>query len=152
VKKFDAELLFVHSQQEWSLERAIDQAADVGAYETGWFSVLANSGFFGFLCYIALIVQFIRRPFLHLYRHGIQDQIGGINFISIYFTTMWCIFGWTFGAYPSFEIMLLIIANVAIYDQARERDRAQAQARARAAALAQSQPGAQAALTPATAG
>jgi len=151
VKKFDAELLFVHSQQEWSFERAIDQAADVGAYETGWFSVLANSGLFGFACYFALIVQFIRRPFLHLYQHGIKDQIGAISFISVYFTSMWSLFGWTFGAYPSFEIMLLIVANVAIYDQARERAQSQAQARAADDALAQSQTGPQPALTSATA-
>ncbi|HEY1169827.1 MAG TPA: hypothetical protein VGH19_00535 [Verrucomicrobiae bacterium] len=128
VKKFDAELLFVHSQQEWSFEHAIDQASDVGAYETGWFSVLANSGMFGFACYMALFMQFIGRPIAHLYRDGVKDVTGGICFISVYFTTMWLVFGWTFGAYPSFEIMLLIIANVAIYDAARERTRAGAEA------------------------
>lgn len=145
VKKFDAELLYVHSQQEWSFERAIDQAADVGAYETGWFSVLANSGLFGLAFYLALFAQFIRRPFLYLYQQGIKDQIGAISFISVYFTSMWFIFGWTFGAYPSFEIMLLIIANVAIYDQARERNQA------RAVAAAQPQPAAQPALATAAA-
>jgi hypothetical protein len=134
VKKFDAELVFVHSQQEWSLERAIESAADVGAYETGWFATLANTGLFGFACYLALIVQFIRRPFSYLYRHGVRGVIGGISFISIYYTSMWCIFGWTYGAYPSFEIMLLILANVSLYDHARE------QAQLRSAAAVPSQP------------
>jgi hypothetical protein len=135
VKKFDAELLFVHSQQEWSFERAIESAADVGSYETGWFATLANTGLFGFACYLALIIQFIRRPFAYLYRHGIHGVIGGISFISVYYTAMWCIFGWTYGAYPSFEIMLLILANVSLYDHAREQAQVDA-----AAAAAQPQP------------
>lgn len=137
VKKFDAELLFVHSQQEWSFERAIDAAVDVGAYETGWFATLANTGLFGLACYLALILQFIRRPLMHLFQSGVSDMVGAISFISIYYTSMWVIFGWTFGAYPSFEVMLLIVANVTIYDHAREQVRLRAEAAAAAAAQSQ---------------
>jgi len=142
VKKFDAELIFVHSQQEWSFERAIEMASDVGSYETGWFATLANTGIFGLACYLALIVQFIRRPFMYLLRHGVQGVMGGISFISVYYTSMWCLFGWTFGAYPSFEVMLLILANVSLYDHAREQAQLRTAAAAAAAAAAQPQPAA----------
>ncbi len=136
VRKFDTELLFVHSQQEWSFEHAVELAADVGAYEAGWFSVLANSGLFGFACYLALIVEFFRRPFLRIWRHGVKDIVGAACLVSLYYTSMWCIFGWTYGAYPSFELMLLVIANVAIYDENREQAARQAALAAREAAAA----------------
>ncbi|MCD6052721.1 MAG: hypothetical protein K0Q55_4143, partial [Verrucomicrobia bacterium] len=91
------------------------------------------TGLFGLACYLLLIVQFIRRPLLHLFQSGVRDMVGAISFISVYYTSMWVIFGWTFGAYPSFEVMLLIVANVTIYDHAREQVRLRAEAAAAAA-------------------
>jgi hypothetical protein len=119
VRKFDAELLFVYGQQEWSFERAVEQAADVGAYEAGWFSVLANTGLLGLAFYLALMIQLGYRPLIFIMRNGVNTMVGAVSFIAIYFTSMWLIFGWTFGAYPSFEVMVLLIANVALYDEAR---------------------------------
>jgi hypothetical protein len=121
VRKFDAELLFVYGQQEWSFERAVEQAADVGAYEAGWYAVLANTGLFGLMFYLALLIQLGYRATVFIMRNGIKDIVGATCFVGLYFASMWTAFGWTFGAYPSFEIMLLLLANVAIYDQAREQ-------------------------------
>jgi hypothetical protein len=132
VRKFDAELLFIYGQQEWSFERAVEQAADVGAYETGWFSVLANAGLLGLACYLGLLIQLGYRVITYIMRRGVNDIVGATCFVSLFFTSMWLLFGWTFGAYPSFEIMLLLLANVAIYDQARQ------EAQSAAAAVASS--------------
>lgn len=120
VKKFDTELLYIYGQQEWSFERAVEQAADVGAYEAGWFTVLANTGVIGLFCYLALLIQLGYSALVFVIRNGVKSLEGATSFIALYYSFMWLLFGWTFGAYPSFEIMLLLVANVAIYDRNRQ--------------------------------
>lgn len=121
VKKFDAELLYIHGQSEWMFERALDRAVDVGAYETGWFATLANTGLCGLVFYMALMIELLRRPLAYIIANGVPDYVGAFSFLGVYYTAMWFIFGWTYGAYPSFEIMLLVVANVACYDYARQK-------------------------------
>ena len=120
VKKYDTDLIFIYGQQEWSFDRAVEQSADVGAYEAGWFTVLANTGIIGLICYAALLIQLGYHAMVFIIRNGVNHVEGATCFIGLYFAGMWTIFGWTFGAYPSFEIMLLLVANVAIYDRNRQ--------------------------------
>jgi hypothetical protein len=116
IQRYDAEIGFIAGQQEVAFERALERATEVGAYETGWFSTLAITGVMGLGLYLALAWQYFRRPWEYLMRRGIAGPEGAFCFLGVFTMTMWFLFGWTYGGYPSFELVLLIVADVACGD------------------------------------
>lgn len=119
IRRFDAEVGYIHGQQEMAFERALEKATEVGAYETGWFSTLAITGAVGLGLYLWLGIRYMRRPWAYLRAHGVAGPEGAFCFLGVFTTVMWFAFGWTYGGYPSFELVLLMVADAACGDAAR---------------------------------
>ena len=135
IRRFDAEIGYIHGQQEMAFERALERATEVGAYETGWFSTLAITGVLGFGLYLGLLARYLRRPWEFLRKHGVRGPEGAFCFLGVFTAVMWFAFGWTYGGYPSFELVLLMVADAACGDAARVSVRAPAVARSEAVAV-----------------
>src|SRR5262249_24078588 len=94
----------------------IQSSADVGAFETSLWTLLAVLGAIGFALYLWLFVMLARDivPSLAGSRlRGPQYVIAawaGVAIISWFFTF------WLFGGYPSFELFLAILAKGMIED------------------------------------
>ncbi len=120
IRPFDENFFFAASRFEVdAFTLLIQSAADVGAYETGLWTVLAVTGLTGALLYAWLMLQLILR-LLPPIRAGITEGAG-------YVITVWAagaLISWfptcfLFGAYPSFEIFLGIVALGYVEDRRR---------------------------------
>lgn len=98
----------------WDMQ--IQAASDSGAYESGWFTVLASMGVVGLVLFISILWVLLKGPLVYLTKKGMQGYEGGICFLATYFVLTWFLFGWIYGGYPLIEIVFGIIANAALQD------------------------------------
>jgi hypothetical protein len=110
IKKFDYGFYWSSGFHEFDTEARISQASDLGAYETGWFSVLAITGLIGLALFCAAMFTFMKNAFLQLWREGLKDHRTAFSFLTLYSIAIWAVLGWTVGGYPSYELMLGAIA------------------------------------------
>ncbi len=103
-------------------ERALDNAANVGAFENGLFTVLSLTGLVGFALYAILFFQLIRRIF-SLRAIADQDDFGRtLTFYAICQGVIWVISCYFAGSWPSFELMILGITAVYLQERADEQE------------------------------
>ncbi|HEY8672009.1 MAG TPA: hypothetical protein VIL63_14290, partial [Terriglobales bacterium] len=97
-------------------------SADMGAYESGFWTVLAVTGAIGFVLYLVLLAQLFFRLYPRVYRSGIHDLPTGVGFWACLSIASWIAFCVPQGSYPSVEIFLSLLA-LAAYADAQEPKR-----------------------------
>ena len=97
-------------------------SADMGAYESGFWTVLAVTGLIGFGLYMFLLIDFFVRLFPRVWRSGIRDVPTAVGFWASLMIASWIIFCVPQGTYPSFEIFVAILA-LGAYADSPERGR-----------------------------
>ncbi|MDQ3116327.1 MAG: hypothetical protein M3Q86_06910 [Verrucomicrobiota bacterium] len=101
-------------------EDYLESSAKVGAYESGWWTVIAVTGLVGFLLYLVVLIYLLRRLLPILLREKVRDHRHAFAFMAVFGIIIWLGLGWTNGGFPSTEIMFGFLALLAIED-----DRAQ---------------------------
>ena len=102
-------------------EDFLASSAKVGAYESGWWTVIAVTGLVGIVCYLSVLFFLLRRLLPILWREKVRDYPHAFAFLAIFNTVIWLGLGWTNGGFPSTEIMFGFLAVFALDDQRRER-------------------------------
>lgn len=97
-------------------------SADMGAYESGFWTVLAVTGLIGLVLYLILLLQLFLRVFPRLWRFGIIDITTAVGFWAALLIASWIIFCVPQGTYPSFEIFVAILALAAYSDNPESRE------------------------------
>lgn len=91
-------------------------SADMGAYESGFWTVLAVTGLIGLCLYLWLLIQLFVRLFPRVWREGIVDLPTAVGFWACLMVSSWVIFCVPQGTYPSFEIFVSLLALAAYAD------------------------------------
>ena len=101
------------------MESLMVASAGVGAYESGFWTVLAVTGAVGLILFaIVICISFV--PCLRaLMKDGISTHAHVFAFMGIIITGSWVILCWTYGGYPSLEILYLFLGKIALEDMAR---------------------------------
>ena len=110
IKKFDYSTYLLTGLPSIDFESMIGQASDLGAYESGWYTVLATTGIIGFILFGWMIFTFLRESYSRLRQTGIRDYRTGFCFLAFFNIMVWFVLGWTIGGYPSYELVLGAIA------------------------------------------
>ena len=121
-RRFDENVMMLAARFEMDpFTLLIQSSADVGAYETAFWTLLAVLGIVGLLLYAWLLLELLRSilPALKSWRLQGPDFVivawAGMAMIGAFFT---CVL---FGSYPSFEIFLAVLAKGVIEDLRREQ-------------------------------
>ncbi|MEI6167040.1 MAG: hypothetical protein WCS52_07585 [bacterium] len=101
-----------------TLEIKAEIAAKLGAFESGLWTVLALMGVVGASLYVGVFRFLLGQPFLVLKKDGIIGPVQALGFIAIIQFSLWVIFCWIAGGFPSYELMMAVFANVACSDEA----------------------------------
>ncbi len=102
-------------------EDYLESSAKVGAYESGWWTVIAVTGLTGFMLYLAALLYLLRRLLPILLRDRVHDHRHAFAFMAVFGIIIWLVLGWTNGGFPSTEIMFGFLALLAIDDEKAER-------------------------------
>ena len=103
-------------------EESLENSANVGAYETAVWDVLAVSGLVGFVLYYLLIYQLVRQIW-RLRAIADQDGFGRVLvFFSLCQVTIWVLSSYLSGSWPSFELMMLGVTVIYLQDRANEQE------------------------------
>ncbi|MDQ3197721.1 MAG: hypothetical protein M3Q46_00810 [Verrucomicrobiota bacterium] len=98
-----------------------ESSAKVGAYESGWWTVIAVTGLVGLIFYLTVLLYLLRRLLPILLREKIRDHQHAFAFMSVFGIVIWLGLGWTNGGFPSTEIMFGFLAVLAIDDEKQTR-------------------------------
>jgi hypothetical protein len=101
-----------------TLEIKAEIAAKLGVFESGLWTVLGLMGASGFVLYASTFVFLLKTPFLKLKKEGISGPAQALGFIAVIQLSLWVIYSWTAGSFPSYELMMAVFANVACIDEA----------------------------------
>lgn len=96
-----------------TLEAKAEIAAALGAFESGLWTVLVLVGALGIVFYLVVFRFLLDQPFRMLSKAGIQEPAHALAFMAIMQLSMWVVFSWTAGGFPSYELMMAVFANVA---------------------------------------
>ena len=103
------------------MESHMVAASGVGAYESGFWTVLAVTGVVGFILF-SMIIWIGFAPCLRaLMKHGISSHAHVFAFLGVVMTAVWVVLSWTYGGFPSLEIMYLFLGKIALDDQMRRK-------------------------------
>ncbi|MBV9659305.1 MAG: hypothetical protein JO295_14490 [Verrucomicrobia bacterium] len=94
-------------------------SADVGAYESMLWTVLAVIGATGFILYTLLLFPWFTQTFLFVYRHGITDATAIFTLsacIGVANDFIFCPFA---GSFPSAEVYTMVLAIAGLKDRQR---------------------------------
>ena len=97
-------------------EDYLESSAKVGAYESGWWTVIAVTGLVGFLLYLVVLIYLLRRLLPVLLKEKVRDHRHAFAFMAVFGIIIWLGLGWTNGGFPSTEIMFGFLALLAIED------------------------------------
>ncbi len=97
-------------------EDYLESSAKVGAYESGWWTVIAVTGLVGFVLYLVVLFYLLRRLLPILLREKVRDHRHAFAFMAVFGIVVWLVLGWTNGGFPSTEIMFGFLALLAIED------------------------------------
>ncbi len=98
-----------------------ESSAKVGAYESGWWTVIAVTGLVGLLLYLNVLLYLLRRLLPILLHEKVSDHAHAFAFMGVFGIVIWLGLGWTNGGFPSTEIMFGFLALLALEDQNKER-------------------------------
>jgi hypothetical protein len=104
-------------------EDYLESSAKVGAYESGWWTVIAVTGLIGLILYLIVLVYLLRRLLPVLLHEKVRDHHHAFAFMAVFGIVIWLGLGWTNGGFPSTEIMFGFLALLAIEDHKSERRR-----------------------------
>ncbi|MEO6971709.1 MAG: hypothetical protein ABI217_12545 [Chthoniobacterales bacterium] len=102
-------------------EDYLESSAKVGAYESGWWTVIAVTGLVGLLLYLSVLVYLLRKLLPVLLHEKVRDHRHAFAFMAVFGIVIWLGLGWTNGGFPSTEIMFGFLALLAIEDKKEER-------------------------------
>lgn len=101
-------------------EGMIEMATATGRYEKGLWDTLCTFGIVGFAIHIAVIWMIIRDCGRAVFRYKIKNHTLGLAFMALSQCLSWILLCWITGGFPSFQIMLGLVAKVALDDMKRE--------------------------------
>ncbi len=99
-----------------TMEVRAQVAARMGVYESGLWTVLGTLGIAGILSYFRLLYFCLKGPAQELRRHGVRDVSHVFYLWAVLSTALWAAFSWIAGGYPSFEVMLAVLAKATYED------------------------------------
>ena len=102
-------------------EDFLASSAKVGAYESGWWTVIAVTGLVGIVSYVSVLLYLLRRLLPVLLRDKVRDHRRAFAFMAVFNIVIWLGLGWTNGGFPSTEIMFGFLALFALDDEKAER-------------------------------
>lgn len=108
---------FLGQAEDAPLEVGMANAARIGAYESGWWTVIAVTGLVGLLLYLAAFFYLLHRLLPILLRDGVQEPRHAFAFISVYGIVVWLTLGWAQGGYPGMELLYGFLALCAFEDR-----------------------------------
>ena len=94
-----------------------ESSAKVGAYESGWWTVIAVTGLTGLILYLTVLFYLLRRLVPILLREKVRDHAHAFAFMGVFGIIIWLGLGWTNGNFPSTEIMFGFLALLALEDR-----------------------------------
>ncbi len=94
-----------------------ESSAKVGAYESGWWTVIAVTGLTGIVLYLIVLLYLLRRLLPILLREKVRDHAHAFAFMGVFGIVIWLSLGWTNGGFPSTEIMFGFLALLAWEDR-----------------------------------
>lgn len=95
----------------------LKNAADLGYYEAGFWTVLAVTGLVGGILYGITLWKLARPLWGWVWRDKVRGASTAFGFIALSSLFLWVISGWILGHFPSEQIVLLLIARAAYEDQ-----------------------------------
>ena len=104
-------------------EDLLSSSSKVGAYESGWWTVVAVTGLVGIVSYLSVLIYLLRRLLPVLLRDKVRDHRRAFAFLAVLNIIIWLGLGWTNGGFPSTEIMFGFLALIALQDERAERPR-----------------------------
>jgi hypothetical protein len=104
-----------------TLEVKAEIAAALGTFESGLWTVLVLVGALGAGLYASAFKFLLSRPFSMLKREGIASPAHALGFMAVIQVSVWAVFSWTAGGFPSYELMMAVFANVACSDEESAR-------------------------------
>jgi hypothetical protein len=102
-----------------TLEDLLASSSKVGAYESGWWTVIAVTGLTGLIFYLIVLFYLLRRLIPPLLKNKVRDHTHAFAFMAVFGIIIWIALGWTNGGFPSTELMLGFIAVFALEDERR---------------------------------
>ncbi len=102
-----------------SFYQKMEISEGLGYYESGLWTVLATLGLVGTALYAAFFIWLVRDLFQPLLRNGICDTSHAFYFMATCTASIWLLFCWGIGHFPSYEMLLAIIAK-ALYEDQRQ--------------------------------
>jgi hypothetical protein len=102
-------------------ETKADIAAKMGLYESGLWTVLGLAGIVGFLSYARLFVFLLKGPFRLIHSGAGSHPAHALAFIALVSITLWIVFSWISGGFPSYELLMAFFAKAA-YEDSRKRE------------------------------
>jgi hypothetical protein len=100
-----------------------DIGAKMGLYEAGLWTVLGLIGLVGLLLYLGLFVFLLKGPLALVRREGICSPTHVLAFLALLGAMLWGVFSWIVGHFPSYELMMAVLAKAAYEDRRREQAR-----------------------------
>ncbi|NQU39056.1 MAG: hypothetical protein HQ523_03800 [Lentisphaerae bacterium] len=100
-----------------SFYQKMEISEGLGYYESGLWTVLATLGIVGAVLYGSFFVWLLRDLFAPLFKRGICDVNHAFYFLATCAASMWVIFCWGIGHFPSYELLLAIMAKALFEDQ-----------------------------------
>lgn len=91
-------------------------AIQTSRFEAFFWNTLATFGLVGFVLYLVLMFKIVSTLVPILYREKISSPVHAIMFIATFRCIFLLLLGWISGGFPSFEILLGIVALVAAHD------------------------------------
>jgi hypothetical protein len=104
-----------------TFEDLLASSSKVGAYESGWWTVIAVTGLVGLVSYLVVFAYLLRRLLPVLWKEGIADHRHAFAFLGVFGIVNWLALGWANGSFPGVEIMYAFIAVCAFQDRIQAR-------------------------------
>jgi hypothetical protein len=101
------------------VEDQMNLSAKVGAYESGWWTVIAVTGVVGLVLYAIVLFYLLRKLLPILLRERVRDHSHAFAFMAVFGIIIWIGLGWTNGGFPSTEILFGFLALAALEDRQR---------------------------------
>jgi hypothetical protein len=110
-----------HAAQLTFYER-MEISASVSRYEKGLWNILATFGAVGLILYGLTFWSLLKDPLRSLWNNRIPDFAHLIYFVAGVHVLMWGMLCWIWGSFPSYEIMMAVLAK-AMYVDAQKTKR-----------------------------
>jgi|GEM_PF-1345439 len=110
-----------HAAQLTFFER-MEISASIARYEKGLWNILATFGIVGFVLYALTFWHLLKDPLTSLWYNRIPDFAHLIYFVAGVHVLMWGMLCWIWGSFPSYEIMMAVLAK-AMYVDAQKTKR-----------------------------